>query len=1251
MEFTRMLKNVWIRRLLWATGVWLALWALAWLALPPLLKSQVESRGSAALGRALTIGAIDFKPWTLELSVSDVRIATADGKSSQLAIKRLYADAAIQSLLHLAPVVDAITIEQPQLALTHLGDGHYDIDDVLQRLQSTPDTPSSGPARFALYNLVLNDGAVVFTDHIGGAERVHSLRQLNLALPFLSSFDSQREVTVQPRLAFELNGSAFDSGAQATPFAPDAKGDATLQVTHLDMAPYLPYLPASLPVRLKAAVLDSSLKLAFAKEPVRKLVISGALKVSGLKVDDKAGALLLAVDAVQAEVTEFRLLEQIVTLSKLTVTSPNLAVNRNAAGVWNVATGAGHAGAVAVPPVPASSAAGVQAEAKPVAWQVAVDHFILKDGRVRLSDASVAPAVQLALNDTQVEVQDVHWPLAKQAVFEASASLQAPSVKDAKGAKAARPARLMLKGAGTDVAGSATLKLADGDVGLAAPYLSRYLLPRASGVLEGELAASWKDSALQLQAPRLALHDFAMTPPAGNADIRARDLPSFKLLEASHLAIDLQRHAVSLGQLALRGSSVRLARAQDGQWMYTGWLVPAKATPAAPARAPAASGASAAMDAKPAPWTLALAELALDDGTLSWVDRVPAKPVFLELSALQTRIKNLTLEGKKPVPLSLSAKVRSVRTEAGSLRFDGSLMWDPLLAQGTLEARQFPAQALAPYGMGHLHLDLLRADTSFKGQVRYAALAAGPEVQAQGDGSVEELRLNSALKSASGEALSEELLTWKALSLPGIDFTMSPAKPLRLKLREVSLSDFFARLIVNPEGRLVLQDLARAEDGSVVNAGATASQGAASAPAAPQVAASAPAAAAVAKANDPVIEVGTIRLVNGHVAFSDRFIKPNYSADLTELSGSLSRFSSQPAQGEVQMADLELHGRAEGTASLEIAGKLNPLAKPLALDINAKVRDLELSPLSSYAIKYAGYGIERGRLSVDLHYTVNPDGQLQASNKIILNQLVFGEPVAGSSSSLPVKLAVALLADSNGVIDLDVPLSGSLNDPQFRVWPIVWKVIGNVITKALTSPFSLISGLTGGSQGGTEELAHVAFDTGTANISTAALPGLDKVAQALLDKNSLRLTLEGTASLERERDAMQRARLSELLLAEKRRQAASAAKDVTAVAAVSTEEYPTLLQAVYKRANLKKPRNLLGLSKDLPTAEMEVLLLASLPVDEDTVRQLALSRSLAVREYLTRHQVPSERLFLGVVNTAPPQADWQPRVELSIESR
>jgi outer membrane protein OmpA-like peptidoglycan-associated protein len=280
-------------------------------------------------------------------------------------------------------------------------------------------------------------------------------------------------------------------------------------------------------------------------------------------------------------------------------------------------------------------------------------------------------------------------------------------------------------------------------------------------------------------------------------------------------------------------------------------------------------------------------------------------------------------------------------------------------------------------------------------------------------------------------------------------------------------------------------------------------------------------------------------------------------------------------------------------------------------------------------------------------YSVAPNGQLQASNKIVLNQLVFGDEVPGANH-LPVKLAVALLADRNGVIDLDLPLSGSINDPEFRVWPIVWKIVGNIIAKALTSPFNLISGLLSGGDAA-DELSNIAFDAGTAHISESALPSLDQVSKALVDKPGLRLTVVGTASLEREAEAIRRDQLASQLLAEKRRAAASAAKDVTAVSAVSAEEAPALLKEVYRRSNVKKPRNVVGLSKDLSSDEMEALLLQSISVDEDAVRALALNRSLAVREYLTARQVPSDRLFMGEAEIFPAQADWQPRAELSLE--
>ncbi len=469
---------------------------------------------------------------------------------------------------------------------------------------------------------------------------------------------------------------------------------------------------------------------------------------------------------------------------------------------------------------------------------------------------------------------------------------------------------------------------------------------------------------------------------------------------------------------------------------------------------------------------------------------------------------------------------------------------------------------------------------------------------------------------------------------------MAPGSATRVTIAETSLSDFFARVVLDENGRLNLEDVARPTPTGV----ASAASGAASSPVPSRAVA---AAAASSSTPAAIVHMGPITVVNGRVAYNDRFVKPNYNANLSELTGRLAAFSSEPpGPGQPpQLADLALKGRVEGTATLDISGKVNPLARPLALDIQAKVRDLELPPLSPYAIKYSGYGIERGKMSVDLAYLVKPDGQLTASNKIVLNQLAFGDKVEGSTASLPVKLAVALLADRHGVIDLDLPVSGSINDPQFSLGGIIWKVITNLIVKAVTAPFSLLASAFGG---GGSELSTVEFAPGTSALTPAAKETLDKVAKGLADRPSINLTVTGESRLDVEKDAWKQARLRQIVRAEKRRQSIAGGASADAEIVVGDAEYPALLKEVYKRADIVKPKNVIGLTKDIPTSDMEALLLANIVVADDAMQRLAVRRGVAVRDYLASKDIAIGRLFLGAPKVASGEASWRPRADLKL---
>jgi hypothetical protein len=717
--------------------------------------------------------------------------------------------------------------------------------------------------------------------------------------------------------------------------------------------------------------------------------------------------------------------------------------------------------------------------------------------------------------------------------------------------------------------------------------------------------------------------------------------------------------------LQLTQPKARVERGSDKRWMYERWMVGKTSGGAATAPPPPTDAATRASAPS---WAVAVQDVQLDGGAMSFSDKAGAKPVAFEVSAVKAQLGGLLLDDRpaskaqaaKPMPLTASLRLATGRFEPGKVDFNGSLGLAPIQAQGRLVVDRLPLQAFEPYFAEALNIELLRADASFKGRVAYRQLPAGTQAQVTGDVALEEFRANTL-------APSEDLLAWKALNLRGLHVALEPAKATRVDVKETVLTDFFARVIVMPDGRINLQDLVKgnAPETSATAAPAAdatktiaATQGTALAggPKGSQTSAQpiSPAAPAATASGGPpaVVSFGPISLINGKVLFSDRFVKPNYSADLTELTGKLSAFSSvAPAAAAggapvaPNMADLELRGRAEGTASLEILGKLNPLAKPLALDIKGKVRDLELPPLSPYSVKYSGYGINRGKLSVDVGYVVLPDGRLTATNKVILNQLAFGEKVPGSTASLPVKLAVALLADRNGVIDIDLPISGSLNDPQFSLGPIIVKVIINVIVKAITAPFSLLASALGG---GGEELSTVGFNAGSAELGPEAKAGLDKVAKALAERPSLQLTVVGTSSVEAERDGFKRARLDSLVRAEKRRLAVKEGGTTAAAVTISADEYPALLKEVYKRADMPKPRNLVGLAKDLPVPEMEKLLLADIQVNDSAMRELAVQRGVAVKDYLASRDLPPERLFLGAAKAIPPEAKWTPRAELNL---
>lgn len=1229
-----------------ALAALLALWALAWFGVPPLVKSQGERRLGDWLGREVRIGRVEFAPWALALTVHDLEIGAAGGAApAQLRIGRLHVNAELRSLLRLAPVVQALEVDAPQLRLTRSAEGRYDVDDIVARLRPGGAASSdASPARFALYNLRLSDGRVDFDDQPVG--RRHVVEALQLTLPFLSNLPADIEVDVEPRLAFKVNGAGFDSGAQAQPFAKDRHAALKLALSELDLAPWLAYVPAELPIKPLRGRLAADLTLRFSlgADGDPKIAMAGEATLAqaalavGASTEPALGWSRLAV-----ALKDVQPLAQRVALGRVRLEGATLTARRAADGSINLVPRAANQAAPAHKTTAknpaagaASSAASSATPASRPAWQLAVERIELEGTRIDWHDATTQPAAALRVDALDAELGPLRWPFDG-----ATAPLQLQG-RFAPVAGAASAAAFTLRGEASDGEARLSATLDALDLLWLAPYVATAIEPTLEGRLRAQAQLVWAAG----DAPKLALSEVnAQLEGLRVAEGRTSKAPAITVAAASVAAtqVDLLGRRVEVGNLRLDRPTLRLVRDANGRLNLLTWAKTGSAASAASPRVPTASAA----------WRWALNEAHIGAGDVIWIDEAPAaaatRPVRARAAAIVASVHGLVGPGHDKAPpartqltLRLSDQEGpppkgTLAAGVGRVEWSGQVSAAPLALRGNLKLHRVPLHAVAPYVDAGLPIEILRSEGSWQGELSFAQRGEATEASARGRALIGDLRVHERSASAGrgGASGGDELLSWQSFALDDVVFTLQAGRTPQLVIGDAALSDFYSRLVVTEDGRFNLRDVAAAPKPADA--------------AAPSAAAPASAPVATDRALPIDLAVGGVRLANGKIDFSDRFVKPNYSAALTELNGKLGAFDSTTPQ---QLATLELRGRAAGTALLEIAGSINPTARPLALDINARATDLELAPLSPYAARYAGYAIERGKLSMEVAYRIEPDGRLDAKNQVILNQLTFGDKVESpDATKLPVLLAVALLKDRHGVIDINLPISGSINDPQFSVFGIVLKVIGNLLVKALTAPFALLAG------GGSDDLSFVGFQPGTTSFSDGGRDAIDKVARALTDRPALKMTVTGAADPASEREAIQRATLAARLAAEQRKELlrAGATASDEALPPLTPAQRELLLKRIYDDTSLPdKPRNLIGLARSLPAPDMEALLLKATVVSTDRARELALQRGLAVRDALIAKGLPSERLFLAAPKlraAGEGDAGWSPRVELSLSTR
>ena len=615
------------------------------------------------------------------------------------------------------------------------------------------------------------------------------------------------------------------------------------------------------------------------------------------------------------------------------------------------------------------------------------------------------------------------------------------------------------------------------------------------------------------------------------------------------------------------------------------------------------------------------------DGRLSAQGRLTLAGTQVSAHDLKVDLANLSLrdEGVAPaIPISLgSLALTADRVAPGAqptaftlraaglqgnatLALQGTLVPQPLSVKTSVELAGLDLTPFAPYVASSLNATVRSVSVGARGQAEFAAANGASPMRAAWRGAVDVNDLN--LEDRVNQA---DFLNWKHLGLSGMDLSLAGER-VGANLGDILLEDFYGNVLLNAQGRLNVLDLVAEPGraaGSITQDTHTRTQEPAPVPA--------PRAARAM----PDIAVASVTLTRGRMTFNDRFVKPNYSAELSRIEGKVSGVSStQPAAARVNVG-----GRVYGTAPFSVSGSVQPFEKFLSLDLKAQAKGVDLPRFTTYSAKYVGYPIKRGKLSLDVHYQIK-NRELQASNRLVLNQLTFGDRTDSPDAiQLPVLLAVALLKDSQGNIDLNLPVSGSLDDPQFSVGGLVWRVVSNLLVKAVTSPFQLLASAFGGGQ----ELSYIAFEPGSAVLTDEARQRIETLAKALNDRPSLKLDVTGRVDPPSDEAALRHAWLdAQMRQAKLRDTAGRDRKPDAAGVPLSPADRTRYLEKVYDATDLKdKPRNFIGLSKSIPAAQMETMLLDAAPVGPQALRELAEARAQAVYERL-QAQGPADRIFV-----------------------
>ena len=730
------------------------------------------------------------------------------------------------------------------------------------------------------------------------------------------------------------------------------------------------------------------------------------------------------------------------------------------------------------------------------------------------------------------------------------------------------------------------------------PYLAPYLgdnvtFENVVAALNFRVGFSQAGLGVEVANGQVTLDKFGLAEQGKKAP-----LVQFDQLALSQISCDLLKQEAGVGLVELHKAQVEVNRDKTGRMDLLVAIEQALETGAGSGeKASISKPVQTKPDKQNAPepaWVATIHKTVLDQCQVQFIDQAKKEPVKVVMKDIGVTVENIsTKKGEKS-----TFKASMTNKDKGNINLDGSFDISGPAATVNIDFNRIDVNTAEPYFTDFLKISISEGYLNTKGTVVVTPAKKKndpPKITYKG-----QVSLNNFM--SKNKVDDTDFFSCKSLYATGMDISVNP---MSVVIEKIALTDFYQRAILNKNAQLNYKEImVEQPEDKTVSTGETKTE----------------AAQIEAGGSMPDIRIDAITLQGGHINFSDYFTQPNFTANMTEIAGSLTGLSSMSKEH----AQLVLKGVHGGYAPLDITGQVDPLKDNRFVDLTISFKNIELPKFNVYSKKYLGYEIEKGKLILDLHYNIDKD-KLNSSNRVLFDQLTLGKKVNSKEApSLPLEFAVSLLKNPRGEIDLDLPITGDISDPKFHFGKVVGTVLKNFIMGIVTAPFKFLGSLAGAGSG--QDLGYVEFDPGKSQLDQAQRDKLDKLATVLGKRTNLKLEILSRYNKLNDAEQLRYEAYEAMVLSMDKK----LSKDGTVkLADLDEEKRIRLIEKSYDKAQFPKPRDASGKEKELTLDEKEKLLVTSMPLDGDALSDLGRQRGHEIAKYLTETgKIDIRRVFV-----------------------